>query len=68
MKKVGAAKIVYFCLYIFRKNKLEGKMKATADSHYLYNQHFYRVVMILPFTDAKTAQQGYSTQENLDST
>lgn len=36
MKKVGAAKIVYFCLYIFRKNKLEGKMKATADSHIIY--------------------------------
>lgn len=31
----GRAKILYFCLYILRKNKLEGKMKAIADSHIL---------------------------------
>lgn len=30
-------------------------MKATADSHYLYNQHFYRVVMILPFYRCKNS-------------
>ena len=35
IKKGGGAKILYFCLYILRKNKLERKMKAVADSHTL---------------------------------